>query len=136
MKKIIMQYFRLCVVGAMGMLVQIVSYNILRQYLSPVWSIQLAIVLAMVTNFYAHGRFTFSDQSQGWKAIIGQKGVLFFSYSLLMLFLQGQWLRYGVMYFGSSVWTENVLMFLGMGWGSCLNLLFYSRFIWPKKIAS
>jgi putative flippase GtrA len=136
MKKIIMQYLRLCIVGATGMLVQIVSFNILRHYWSPVWSIQLAIVLAMVTNFYAHGRFTFSEQTQSWKAIIGTKGVLFFSYSLLMLFLQGQWLRYGVMYFGSSVWIENCLMFLGMGWGSCLNLLFYSRFIWPKKIAS
>ena len=136
MKKMIMQYLRLCVVGATGMLVQVVCFNLFRLWLSPVWSIQLAISLAIITNFYAHGRFTFSDQALGWKSIFSYKGLLFLSYSLLMLFLQGQWLNCGVLYFGRSALVENAMMFLGMGWGSCLNLLFYSRFIWIKKTAS
>lgn len=128
-----MQYVRLCFVGCIGVLVQFMAFNLLRLWCSPVWAIQWAILLAVITNFYAHARLTFSQTNHPLSALWTRKGALFMGYSFVMLLVQAQWLRLGVYCFDSSVAVENAVMFAGMVWGSLLNYLFYQRFIWPNK---
>ena len=117
---------KMCVVGSAGLMVQLISYNLLRYGLSPVWAVQCSIILATITNFYAHGHITFTQGGAIWS----KRGRLFLIYSLVMLFLQGQWLRLGIFCFGTQPMTENLIILAGICWGVILNFTFYKRYIW------
>jgi dolichol-phosphate mannosyltransferase len=120
---------KMCAVGSIGLFVQILTYNLLRLELSPVWSVQISIVLATITNFYAHGHITFTQGGSLWS----KRGRLFLIYSLVMLFMQGQWLRLGIFCFGSQPIIENLIILAGISWGVIVNFLFYKRFIWAGE---
>lgn len=122
------QLIKMCLVGSIGMMVQFISFNLLRLYLSPLWAVQTSIILAILTNFYAHGHLTFAQGG----GIFSRRGCLFLLYSLLMLFLQGQWLVFGIALIGASQIKENIIMFCGIGWGTICNYLFYKQYIWRK----
>jgi dolichol-phosphate mannosyltransferase len=124
------QFILMCLVGSIGMMVQLSFFNLFRFFYSPFLSLQLAIMLAILANFYAHSIFTFKDENFQLLNIMTRKGLLFIGFSLFNMFLQGHWMNLGVWYFGSSPWVENAIMLVGMGWGSLLSYLFYKRFIW------
>ena len=42
-------------VGATGVVIQLAMYNLFRLILSPLWSAQLAVLFAIINNFYLHG---------------------------------------------------------------------------------
>lgn len=126
----IRQFIRMCMVGSIGMFVQFIFYNIFRLFFSPFFSLQFAILLAIIANFYAHSILTFKDKNFQIFNIMTRKGILFISFSLFNMFLQGQWMNLGVKYYGTSPMVENFIMLLGMGWGSMINYFFYKRFIW------
>lgn len=134
----IRQFIKMCLVGSIGAMVQIISYNLLRNSLSSFYATEVAILLAVITNFYTHSLLTFNDKEFQYYNLMTRKGAFFISFSLLTMFLQGQWMKLGVWYFGRSVLIENLTMFVGMGWGSIANFLFYQRIIWPdsKKMSS
>ena len=131
--QMIRQFFKMCVVGLSGMAVQFVTYNILRSFFSPLWAGQIAILISTVNNFYFHGRVTFKHQGFYFSHLVSRSGYLFLFYSLIMIILQGQWLKWTTYYLGHGVLLENALMVVGVGWGSILNFLFYRRCIWPEK---
>lgn len=122
-------FLKMCMVGSIGLMVQLISFNILRYGLTPVWSVSISIILATIANFYAHGHITFTQGGTLWS----KRGRLFFLYSLMMLFLQGQWLRLGIYCFGSRPIVENVTILLGIGWGVILNFLFYKYYLWAGR---
>jgi putative flippase GtrA len=123
------QLLRMCMVGSIGFSVQIISYNLLRFFFSPLWSVQISIILATITNFYAHGHLTFS---QGAK-MFSKRGMIYFIYSLVMLICQGQWLHLGVKIFGEQALIENLIILTGLMWGTLINFLFYRYYLWPKS---
>jgi dolichol-phosphate mannosyltransferase len=122
------QLIKMCLVGSIGMMVQFISFNLLRFYLSPLWAVQTSIIFAILTNFYAHGRLTFAQGG----GILSKRGGLFLIYSLFMLFLQGQWLVFGISLIGTSPIKENIIIFCGMGWGTLINYIFYKNILWRK----
>jgi dolichol-phosphate mannosyltransferase len=122
-------FLKMCMVGSIGLFVQLLSFNILRFIFSPVWSVSISIILATTVNFYAHGHITFTQGGTLWS----KRGRLFFMYSLVMLFLQGQWLRLGIYCFGSRPVVENLTILSGICWGVILNFLFYKYYIWAGR---
>lgn len=128
-------YFKMCLVGLSGAFVQALIYNILRNYLSPVTAMQIAVVLAIINNFILNNRFTFKRISvPGHKKI--KAFCLFISYSVLIIMFQSSWLKLGLRYIGAGLLKENVIIFFGMVFGSMINYLAYSRLIWrdnPKE---
>lgn len=126
LKNNISQLIKMCMVGSIGMLVQFICFNLLRHFISPVLALQLAILFAILTNYYAHGHLTFAQGAY----LLSRKGMLFVLYSVLMLVLQGEWLALGIFLIGSSPIKENIIMFLGMGWGTICNYMFYKNFIY------
>ena len=120
-------------VGATGVVIQLAMYNLFRLVLSPLWSAQLAVLFAIINNFYLHGRITFAQKGFSMRAFASRQGYIFLSYSVLMVIAQGQWLHWLTVWFPASQWIENGYMFLGMIWGSIFNYLVYSKWIWPAK---
>ncbi|KTD61593.1 glycosyltransferase family 2 protein [Legionella spiritensis] len=129
------RYFSMCAVGASGMMIQCLVYNVLRHNISPVNATQFAVLAAIVNNFTLNNRFTFKRKSP---AKSGRKIKSFFSfagYTLVMIGLQSYWLQLGLRYLGSGYLRENICILTGIAVGSIFNYLIYSRLIWTDKNA-
>ena len=126
-------YFKMCLVGLSGVFLQLIVYNVLRQFLSPLSAVTFAIVAASINNFVLNNQFTFNGGvSKNHHQKLKSFGI-FFGYSVLMLGLQNYWLHLGLKYIGSGYLKENLTMVTGMVLGSFLNYLTYSRYIWRQK---
>lgn len=129
-RKNIHHFIKMIAVGSTGMILQFLLYNLLRCCLSPLWSAQIAVAVAVINNFYWHGRVTFAQEGFAFNRLWNREGILFVGFSGLMVFLQGQWLLWTVPAFQAGPLLENVLMFTGMIWGAVLNFMFYRYIIW------
>ena len=125
-------YFKMCLVGLSGALVQWVLYNLLRLELTPVLALQLAIIGAILNNFILNNRFTFKHNALKFRSQTLKSFLFFIGYSIAMIGFQSYWLYLGIQYFGSGYLKENVILFIGMVLGSILNYLIYTRFVWRK----
>ncbi|WP_058493372.1 glycosyltransferase [Legionella worsleiensis] len=128
------QFFSMCLVGSMGMLVQFFVYNLLRDYLTPYNASQIAVITAIINNFILNNRFTFRSKSLVGRAFKMKKLAGFILYSLVMIYVQSFWVKLGVNYLGSGALQENILLATGIGLGSLLNYFTYTRHIWTERI--
>ncbi len=124
----IKQLMRMMMVGSIGFSVQMLSYNVLRCFFSPLCSVQISILLATLTNYYAHGHLTFAQGA----VLASRKGIIYLIYSLFMILAQGQWLHWGVYFFGEDPLVENAIILVGLMWGTLINFLFYRFYLWPR----
>lgn len=128
----IKQYIKLCLVGFSGAIVQFVSFNLFRNMMSASMAILFAILLAIINNFYFHGRITFQKKGFAFTDLFRRMGFIFVTYQSMMVFLQVEWLKWSVLCIGSSRLHENLMMFVGMVWGSLINYVVYKHFIWKE----
>lgn len=128
------RYIKLCLVGFSGTIVQLVSYNLFRGFMSASWAAFFAIALAIINNFYFHGRITFQKKGFSIKELWGRAGLTFVIYQTCMVFLQIEWLKTTIEWIGPSRLHENIMMFVGMVWGSLINYLVYQRLVF--KVSS
>ena len=126
------RYFQMCLVGALGVFVQIAVYNLLRTHMSPFNASQIAVLAAIINNFMLNSRFTFKNRLKTNRAFKAKRLAGFAVYSFVMIYLQSFWLELGISYFGSGALRENIILAVGMGLGSLLNYFIYSRHIWPE----
>lgn len=124
------RYFKMCLVGLSGMGVQILLYNLLRVYLSPFNASQIAIMVAIVSNFILNNRFTFKTDAKANRLMKLKRLTSFSVYSLLTIYLQSSWMQLGIHYLGHGFFRENSLLVIGIGLGSLLNYFAYTRHIW------
>lgn len=124
------QYMKLCLVGFSGTIVQFCAFNLFRKWMPISYALCFAIMLAILNNFYLHGRITFQKKNFSLSQIWAREGALFIFYQIGMIYLQVQWLRYSLQCIGPSVAHENLMMFVGMMWGSICNYLVYKYLIW------
>ncbi|MBA3535645.1 MAG: glycosyltransferase family 2 protein [Tatlockia sp.] len=127
------RYFKMCLVGVLGMAVQFLVYNLLRQYLTPFAATQLAVMAAIANNFILNTRFTFKSRLKTNSPYKMKRLLGFFIYSIFTIYLQSYWLSLGVNYFGSGALKENSILAVGIGLLSLLNYFTYSRHIWPES---
>lgn len=130
------RFLSMCLVGSMGMTLQFVVYNVLREYLSPYNASQIAVLAAIVNNFILNNRYTFRSTSFVSLMYKAKRLAGFAVYSLAMIYLQSYWLKIGVSYFGSGKLQENILLAAGIGIGSLLNYFTYTRHIWADRVSS
>jgi dolichol-phosphate mannosyltransferase len=124
------QYIKLCLVGLSGTIVQFTAFNLFRGFMSSSFALCFAIMLAIVNNFYFHGRVTFRAKSFSLSRIWAKEGWIFIIYQILMIDLQIHWLKWSLQWIGPSALHENMMMFTGMIWGSLCNYLVYKYFVW------
>lgn len=124
------RYLKMCGVGAIGAVLQFSIYNLMRYFLSPVLSIQIAVISAILLNFVLNNRITFKESLIESSL---KSGSAFFGFSFFMVLLQSLWLDFAVSYFGGGVLMENTIIMIGLIIGSFMNYLFYSKIIWRNK---
>ncbi len=120
-------YVHMCVVGVVGLVLQCLIYNLLRIKCTPFFAAQIAVIAAIINNFILHNQFTFKQKSMDNHV---KSMTYFIMYSLLMIGFQSSWTQLGVHYWGAGMMKENIIVASGIFWGSLLNYLVYSRFIW------
>lgn len=130
------RFLSMCLVGSMGMTLQFLVYNVLREYLSPYNASQIAVLAAIINNFVLNNRYTFRSTTFVGLMFKAKRLAGFTVYSIAMIYLQSYWLKIGISYFGSGKLQENILLALGIGIGSLLNYFTYTRHIWADRVAS
>ena len=116
-------YFKMCLVGLSGVFLQCIIYNVLRQSLSPIYALKLAIIAAIVNNYVLNNRFTFKDNPPLHLFQKVKSFSMFLVYSVLMISVQSYWFDLGLKYIGSGFIKENTTIFTGIIIGSLLNYL-------------
>ncbi|MBI2785712.1 MAG: glycosyltransferase family 2 protein [Legionella longbeachae] len=130
------RYFKMCIVGSLGIMVQFATYNLMRKcHLSPFNASQIAVFAAIINNFILNNQLTFSTKNKISTSLKMKRLMLFALYSLIIINVQSYWLRLGVICFGSGALQENLIMGIGIGLISLLNYYTYSRHIWTEQLA-
>lgn len=125
------KFLKMCVIGSAGLLIQLCLYNLLRVHIPPFNAAQIAVSTAVVHNYFLNNSFTFK-QSKVKRRYQAKRFFLFFSYSILMIYLQSYWLKWCLSYVGGGKMHENIIIILGVIFAAILNYIVYSRKIWAK----
>ncbi len=127
------QFIKMCCIGMGGMLVQLISFNLLIFYLSPALAIAIAIECAIITNFFLHNCFTFHEnkiaKTSGLRLWL-KSLAKFNGFSLISMALQIIIMHVGSYFLGTTFIISNLLLFIGMALGSLTNFLSYRYFVW------
>lgn len=127
------RYFKMCLVGLSGAIIQYSVYNGLRGHMPPFNAAKWAVITAVACNFILNNQFTFRRRRMiGWVEKV-RSIVLYIGYSVLMVNFQSYWLYFCIMGTGTGLLKENFIILIGMIMGSFLNYLVFSKVIWRKK---
>ncbi len=129
------RYFKMCLVGLSGAVIQFSVYNLSRNYYSPMHATQLAVMCAIFSNYVFNNKFTFKLNSKIETKKI-KRFALYGSYSLFIILMQSFWMHFAVTHISQHRLLENVFVGIGIVLGSFLNYYFYSRVIWSSKLTS
>lgn len=125
---------QIMIVGGIGTIVQLGFFNLFRLQLNLSLAQNLAIELAVVSNFILNNIWTFKEKKFGFsnfKQLI--VGFLKFNFlSLGSIVIQNLLLLGGIALLGRSFWIENSLVILGILLGLIWNYLMYTRVVWKK----
>lgn len=129
------RYAKVCITGGIGAAIQFLAFNLLRHSLHPVYANLISAELAIINNFTINNFFSFREHRLGKQHRYSQwlkKFLLFNSFSLGSLFLQGFVMFLGVDLLGDGLWRENFYMLTGVFLASIYNFKMYAYFIWKK----
>lgn len=124
------RYLSMCLVGLLGMVVQLVTYNLLRFNLPPLKAAQIAVLVAIIHNYLLNNRYTFKRKSPLRSMQKMKSLTLFSAYSLMMINMQSYLLNWAILRFGRGYIVENSLFFSVIVIGSVINYFFYSKLVW------
>jgi len=141
------KFFKVCVIGLIGFVIQSTGFNILRLTgMEPWWANTIAVEFAIISNYLLNNFWTFSAQRIGLKELITlkiaslsikinaffYKFILMNAVSLGSILIQAVLIYLGVRAFGKGFWIENGLMIAGILIGLIWNFTMYKKVIWKK----
>lgn len=125
---------KIMIVGGIGTVVQLGFFNLFRLKLNLSLAQNLAIELAVVSNFILNNLWTFKERKFTFldlkKLSIGF--VKFNFLSLGSIVIQNIVLLGGIKLIGQSFWIENSLIIIGIILGLIWNYLMYTKVVWKK----
>jgi glycosyltransferase involved in cell wall biosynthesis len=124
--------FKVMIVGGVGMVVQLIFFNILRPFANLSVAQNLAIEAAIISNFAINNVWTFASDRFTFKQLGRLAGgfIKFNVASLGSIIIQNIVLILGVKLLGQSWLIENALVVLGILIGLIWNYLMYTRVVW------
>lgn len=125
---------KVMLVGGGGTIVQLLFFNLFRLFFNLNLAQNLAIEMAVISNFSLNNLWTFSTQKFTFNRI-GElvKGFIKFNLaSLGSIIIQNVILIVGVKFLGSSFWIANGLIVTGILIGLIWNYIMYTRVVWKK----
>lgn len=127
------KYFKMVLIGFLGLMLQLIVFNVFRPYWGPFFASQISVMAAMIHNFVQNGRYTFKTPVYENSSIQLKRGVYFLGYSILMILFQSFSLKLCVSYFGPGPIKENLFLLIIIFIASILNYLVYSHVIWKRQ---
>ena len=131
----IKRYIKVCLVGVVGMMVQLIFFNALRPVLHPVYANMISVEFSIVCNFILNNYYSFAEKKLSrddrWRKWLKKFGAFNF-FSLGSLLVQSVVLFAGCDLFGRGAMLENVYVLIGIGLGSIYNYKIYHHFVWKK----
>lgn len=130
------RYVKVCSVGLVGTIVQLLIFNLLRQYCHPTIANGIGIECAIVTNFFLNHYFSFQDRRQAHLESVQHmltKLVHFNAVSAISLVLQLAIVHIGISMISTKPLAMNAFVVVGIVCGSMTNFYFYNRFIWKHN---
>ena len=125
-------YIRMCMVGLVGLCIQLLIYNLGRFHFSPFFASLIAASAAITNNYILNSRFTFKIPCY-WTFRHKLKSFgLFVAYNSMMVFGQSYWTYALTKATGQGFFRENMVVLTGIILGSILNYLVYSKLIWEQ----
>lgn len=129
------RYLKVCMVGGIGIVLQLSFFNIFRRMMHPVFANMISVEIAIISNFVINNFFTFSDKaftrSHSLKTRL-KKFALFNFFSLGSIGLQTIMIFLGGYFFGHAILRDNFYVLIGIGLGSILNYKIYHHIVWKK----
>jgi len=125
---------KVMVVGGIGTVVQLLFFNLFRLNLGLSLAQNLAIELAVISNFTLNNLWTFQEKKFTLKNF-KQLSFGFVKFNILSLgsiVIQNLVLFFGIMVFGQTRLIENGLVLLGILLGLIWNYLMYTKVVWKK----
>jgi len=124
--------FKIMIVGGIGTIVQLFFFNIFRLSLNLSLAQNLAIELAIISNFLLNNLWTFKDTKFTIKQLKKlTAGFLKFNLaSVGSIVIQNIVLLTGIAVLGRSFIIENALVIVGILIGLIWNYLMYTRVVW------
>lgn len=126
------RFLKMCIVGSVGLGVQFLVFNLLRQHMSAFNASQIAVGAAIINNYLLNSQFTFKNPLHHKRTFKFRRLVDFVAYSVFMIYAQSSVLQLGIHFFGDGPLRENILLGVSVALGSYLNYFTYSRRIWPE----
>lgn len=120
--------FKVLLVGGLGSVVQLITYNLFRLGMNLALAQNLSIEMAIISNFILNNIWTF--HAKNWSLI---RFVKFNLSSFGSLIIQNIVLLGGVAILGQSRFIENSLVVIGILLGTVWNYLMYTRVVWKNK---
>lgn len=141
------RFIKVCIVGGIGLVIQLTIFNILRiiinnpfrivnfigiKLIVPVHAL-IAVELAIVSNFLINNYWTFSKNKAKSLVSLFLKFIPFNLTSAGSIIIQWVVLVVGTKLMGSSFIIDNILTMVGILIGLIWNYTMYTKFIWKKK---
>jgi len=123
---------KVMIVGGIGTIVQMVFFNIFRLKMHLSLAQNLAIELAVVSNFTLNNIWTFKDHKFSLKEL-AKLVIGFIKFNLASIgsiIIQNIILLLGIKLLGRSFIIENTLVMIGILIGLIWNYLMYTRIVW------
>lgn len=127
------RYIKVCMVGGVGLLVQLGIFNALRFFVHPVYANSISFECAVLASFLLNNYYSFSDKKLSpikQRGSLIKKLFLFNTLALVSWSLQTVSLIIGLHFFGRGVMQENIFVLMGVVLGSVFNYKMYQGVIW------
>lgn len=126
------KFLKVCVVGGIGMLVDVGFFNLFRLFLPPQVATVFSTELAIVSNFVINNIWTFEREKIPFSNIklLGSKFLQFNLVSLGSVLIQFVVMTLGVKFLGRGFLVENSLKLVGILIGLAWNFVMYTKVIW------
>jgi len=129
------KFIKVCVVGAIGLLVQTLVFNVLRLKIAPQFANAVGVEFAIISNFLINNVWTFEKEKipfSDFKRLL-PKFAQFNLVSFGSLAIQFVVMTAGVKFLGRGFFIENGLNVFGVLLGLIWNFIMYTKLIWRKK---
>jgi dolichol-phosphate mannosyltransferase len=129
------QYIKVCAVGAIGVVIQLLFFNWFRHFWHPAYANILSVEIAVIVNFIMNNYYTFAEDKFLLRDQLSQslkKLGLFNFLSLGSMLIQTVVIFIGVDVIGRSGILENIYVIIGIGIGSIYNYKMYRHVVWKR----
>ena len=129
------RFSKMCFVGLIGLVVQLIIYNIARHFIHPVYATAISVECATINNFLLNNQLVFHAEKltrqHAFKRWVN-KFLLFNFLALGSILTQMAAIAGMIMLLGRGVLIENLTLIAAIGLFTVVKYHLYARLVWQR----